>query len=195
MSLWKRGQKRESERMSDIAFRLMSIAFNAVDFLHPYIDKRVTTFGIRQGMTVVDYGCGPGRYTIHFSRLVGETGKVYAVDIHELAIEAVKRKIARYQLQNVVPILASGYHSTIPDHMADVVCALDMFFAIQRPTEFLEELNRITRQDGVLIIDDGHQPRERTRKNILESGYWVIWEETRDHLKCRPSLSQSDDTS
>lgn len=195
MSLWKRGQKRESERMSDIAFRLMSIAFNAVDFLHPYIDKRVTTFGIRQGMTVVDYGCGPGRYTIRFSRLVEETGKVYAVDIHELAIEAVKRKIARYQLQNVVPKLASGYHSNIPDHTADVVCALDMFFAIQRPTEFLEELNRITRQDGVLIIDDGHQPRERTRKNILESGYWVIWEETRDHLKCRPSLSQSDDTS
>jgi ubiquinone/menaquinone biosynthesis C-methylase UbiE len=187
MSLRKRVQKRESERMSDISFRLMSITFNVVDFLYPYIDRRVTTFGIRQGMTVVDYGCGPGRYTIRFSKLVGETGRVYAVDIHPLAVEAVRRKIAEYQLQNVVPMLASGYDSPIPDHTADVVCALDMFFAIQMPAEFLGELKRITRQDGMLIIDDGHQPRAVTKKNILESGHWVIAEETRDHLKCRPS--------
>jgi ubiquinone/menaquinone biosynthesis C-methylase UbiE len=189
MSLWKRVQKRDSERMSDFSFRAMSFVFNMVDFLHPYIDKRVTTFGIREGMTVVDYGCGPGRYTTRFSKLVGETGRVYAVDIHQLAVEAVKRKTAKHQLQNVVPILASGYHSTLPEHTADVVCALDMFFAIQRPAEFLGELKRITRQDGMLIIDDGHQPREMTKKNILESGHWVIGEETRDHLKCRPSLS------
>jgi hypothetical protein len=38
MSLRKRVQKRESERMSDISFRLMSITFNVVDFLYPYID-------------------------------------------------------------------------------------------------------------------------------------------------------------
>jgi ubiquinone/menaquinone biosynthesis C-methylase UbiE len=187
MSLRKRVQKRDSERMPDFSFRAMNFIFNVVDFLHPYIDKRVTTFGIRQGMTVVDYGCGPGRYTMRFSKLVRETGRVYAVDIHQLAVEAVKRKIAEYQLQNVVPILASGYDSPIPEHTADVVCALDMFFAIQRPIEFLGELKRITRQDGTLIIDDGHQPREVTRKNILESGHWVIEEETRDHLKCRPS--------
>jgi ubiquinone/menaquinone biosynthesis C-methylase UbiE len=137
----------------------------------------------------VDYGCGPGRYTMRFSKLVGETGRVYAVDIHQLAVEAVKRKIAEYQLRNVVPVLASGYDSTLPEHTADVVCALDMFFAIQQPAEFLGELKRITRQDGMLIIDDGHQPRAVTRKNILASGHWVIAEETRDHLKCRPSLS------
>jgi ubiquinone/menaquinone biosynthesis C-methylase UbiE len=189
MSLWKRLQKRDSERMSDFSFRAMSFVFNVIDFFHPYIDKRVATFGIRQGMTVVDYGCGPGRYTMRFSKLVGETGRVYAVDIHQLAVEAVKKKITTYQLQNVVPVLVRGYDSILPEHTGDVVCALDMFFAIQRPAEFLGELKRITRQDGMLIIDDGHQPRAVTRKNILASGHWVIAEETRDHLKCRPSLS------
>jgi len=40
-----------------------------------------------KGMTVVDYGCGPGRYSIKFAEIVGNQGLVYAVDIHELAIE------------------------------------------------------------------------------------------------------------
>lgn len=187
MGLKRRTDQRESERMSDLSFRLMNVAFRFVDLFHLYIDKRIQDFGIRGGMTVVDYGCGPGRYTTRFARIVGESGKVYALDIHELAIEAVRKKIEQYGLRNVETLLVSGYHSTIQDHTADVVCAIDMFFVIKRPTEFLAELKRITKADGMLIIDDGHQPREETRSKILESGHWTIWEETPDHLKCRPS--------
>jgi len=187
MNVKKRTEKRKSERMSGFGFRSMNVTFKAVDFLFPYIDKRVTRFGIREGMTIVHYGCGPGRHTTRFSRLVGEAGKVYAIDIHELAIEAVKKKIEKCGLRNVEPLLASGYDSTVPDHAADVVCAIDMFFVIKRPTEFLGELRRITKKDGLLVIDDGHQPREATKEKILDSGFWIISEETRDHLKCRPS--------
>jgi ubiquinone/menaquinone biosynthesis C-methylase UbiE len=105
----RRTERRESEKMSNLSFRLMNLTFRVVDFFYPYIDKRVKDFGIRKGMTVVDCGCGPARYTARFERLVGETGKVYAVDIHGLAIEAVKRKIEKCGLGNVVPVLVSGY--------------------------------------------------------------------------------------
>ena len=187
MNIQERAQKRPTERMSNLGFRLMSLTFDLIDLVHPYIDRRVTTFGICEGMTVVDYGCGPGRYTTRFSRLVGDRGKVYAVDIHELAIEAVKDKIARLGLRNVQPMLAQGYDCGLPDHVAEVVCALDMFFGIKQPTEFLAELKRITRPDGVLVIDDGHQPRQVTKEKILASGLWTIAEETSDHLKCKPT--------
>jgi ubiquinone/menaquinone biosynthesis C-methylase UbiE len=165
----------------------MNLTFNIIDLFFPYIDRRVKGFGIRDGMTVVDYGCGPGRYTTRFAKLVGETGKVYAVDIHEIAIETVKSKIDKYQLRNIVPLLAMGYNSGVPDHVADIVCAIDMFFIIKQPTEFLAELKRITKQDGLLIIDDGHQPRQATRQKILDSGLWRIVQETNDHLKCAPA--------
>jgi len=188
MGTKKRAERRESEKMSSFSFRLMNFTFRVVDFFfHRYIDKRIKNFGIRESMTVVDYGCGPGRYTIRFSRIVGKIGKVYAVDIHELALEAVERKIAKDGLENVKTVLVSGYDSGLPDCCADVVCAIDMFFVIKNPNEFLGELKRIAKSDGMLVIDDGHQPREKTRKKILGSGYWVIWEETRDHLKCKPA--------
>lgn len=137
-------------------------------------------------MTVVDYGCGPGRYTVRFSRLVGPLGKVYAVDIHPLAVAAVRREMEKRRLVNIEPLLAAGYSSPVPDHVADVTCALDMFFGVREPAIFLAELRRITKKDGILVIDDGHQPRETTKRKLLEGGHWVIWQETRDHLKCRP---------
>lgn len=178
---------RESEKMSDQMFRFMNLTFVITDFFFPYIDKRVVDFGIREGMTVVDYGCGPGRYTTCFAKMVGKAGKVYAADIHEIAIDMVKRKMARHHLENIHPVLVNGYNSAIPDQTANVVCALDMFFAIKNPSEFLKEIKRITRPDGVLIIDDGHQPRAETIQKILASGYWSIWQETKDHLKCKPA--------
>jgi len=193
MSVRKRVEQRESERMSALSFRGMSLIFKIVDFFYPYIDKRIKDFHITEGMTVVDYGCGPGRYTTRLARLVGATGKVYAVDIHELAVEAVKHKTARQGLGNVEPVLVSGYDSGIPDRVADVVCAIDMFFVIKDPTAFLGELKRISKADGVLIIDDGHQPREVTKQKIVDSGHWMIWEESRDHLKCKMVMNLQKD--
>ncbi len=172
--------------MPDWSFRLMDLIFHVIDYIYPYIDKRVEKFGIRPGLTVVDYGCGPGRYTTRFAKLAGEQGKVYAVDIHELAVEEVKKKIERYGLRNVVPVLTDGYRTGLPDNTADIVSAIDMFHMISNASQFLAELKRITKDDGILVIDDGHQRRSTTRRAILESGIWEIFSETKDHLKCKP---------
>jgi len=186
MSVRSTVEKRETERMSDRTFRGMTRMFQVIDFLFPYVGRRARKFGIREGMTVVDYGCGPGRYTTRFARLVGDGGKVYAVDIHELAIEAVERKVEKLGLKNVQPVLAQGYDSAVPDNVADVLCAIDMFWIIKQPTPFLRELKRIAKPGAMLIVDDPHQSRRVTRQKILDSGLWDIVEERRDHLKCRP---------
>ena len=187
MGIIRRGtEKREAERMSDRSFRAMTLSMRVTDFFTPYIKKRVRGFGIQEGMTVVDYGCGPGRYTTKFAELVGEEGKVYAADIHELAIEAVKKKIEKHNIRNIVPVLVDGYNSGLPDSIADVVCAIDMFSMIKKPTEFLVELKRITKNDGILVIDESNQSRNVAKEKIQDSGCWDIVEESKDHLKCRP---------
>ncbi len=172
--------------MSDASFKHMTFLFKILDFVFPYLKRRVKKFGISEGMTVVDYGCGPGRYSVQFAQLVGEKGKVYAVDIHELAIQTVEKKMKELNLKNIEPVLVSGYDSTLPDQCADVVCAIDMFFIIKKPTDFLAELHRITKKKGSLVIDDGHQSRKITKKHLRDSGHWAIREESRDHLKCEP---------
>ena len=177
---------KSTERMSNVSFRIMVLIFDIIDFVYPHVARRARGLGIGPGMTVVDYGCGPGRYTVNFAELVGETGKVFALDIHDLAVETVKKRAAKQALNNVHPILIEGYNRTLPDEIADVVCAIDMFFIIKDPAPFLAEVKRITKKSGILVVDDGHQPRSVTKRKIQESGLWEIVQETPDHLKCRP---------
>ena len=176
---------RGPERMSNASFRVMEALFNIQDALFPYIDRRVRLFGIEPGMTVVDYGCGPGRYTVRFARLAGPSGKVYALDIQELAIETVRRRCAREGLGNVEAVLVRGYDSGLPGGIADRICAIDMFFAVRRPLDFLAEVARLLAPNGLLILDDGHQSRATTRRKLAASGLFETAEQTRDHLECR----------
>ena len=173
------------ERVPDIAFRMMSFMIELKYKFLP-LDARIDTFDIKKGFTVIDYGCGPGGYLKRVSHLTGEKGKLYAVDIHELAIKSVKKKKEKYDLKNVEPVLAEGYSCDINDHTADMIYAVDMFHMIREPSSFLKELHRLLKKDGVLIIDDGHQSRDDTKMKINKSKIWNIAKESKDHLECTP---------
>ncbi len=189
--------KRPTEKMTDRSFKMMSITFKIVDLIFPYINRRIKKFNIEEGMTVVDYGCGPGRYTLPIAEIVGIKGKVYALDIHEMAIEKVQDKIKKLNIQNIETALSKGnddgeYNSGLAEDIADMVCAIDMFFIIKKPAEFLNEIRRILKPDGTLVIDDGHQSRKETKKKLVGSGIFTIIEETKDHLKCKIKKGQQE---
>jgi len=171
--------------MSDRSFALMNLVMKTMEFFHPQAVKRAKTFGIKKGDIIVDYACGPGRYTIEFAQLAGEEGRIFAVDIKEIALREVERKTQSQGLKNIELRLAKGYDSSIDSGIADMVIALDVFFMVENPTKFLKELARICKKDGTLVIDDGHQPRKITKNKIQESGIWEIIEERKDHLKCK----------
>jgi len=172
--------------ISNIDFSLMSFMYKTSSLFNDP-SKLLDEFDINNGHIVIDYGCGPGRYIIKASTLVGETGKVYAVDNHKLAKKSIEKMILKENLRNVIPVLANGYSSEIKSDAADLIYALDMFHQIKHPQPFLEELNRLVKNTGMLIIDDGHQPREKTREKILNSGCWEILEEKESYLKCKPT--------
>ena len=174
------------ERIPDIGFSLMALTFKFRDWISPR-DKILAPFGIRKGFTVIDYGCGPGGYVKPASDLVGETGKVYAVDVHKKAIASVRKRIEQDLLTNVEPVLAQGYSCPISAQVSDVIFALDMFHHIDNPTAFLKELHRLIKPTGYLIIDDGHQPREQTKRKIIDSQCWKIENEDKNFLKCTPT--------
>jgi ubiquinone/menaquinone biosynthesis C-methylase UbiE len=159
--------KENQDRMSNFAFQIMSAVIALEELFPQRIDQRVLGFGIQKGQTVVDYGCGPGRYTTRFAKLVGEHGKVYAVDVQELALEDVKKKMKAQGITNTIPVVAHGYETEIPDHSADMVLALDMFFLVKDPSALLAEIHRILRPDGLLILAACR--RERSSGHISRS--------------------------
>ena len=65
----------------------------------------------KEGMTVVDYIYRAG--LLHYSpaRIVGLTGKVYAVDIQHLTIEIVTKEAAQQSLKNIQPVLVDSFNT------------------------------------------------------------------------------------
>lgn len=176
---------KDREMIPNIAFRIMTAIMKLMDFFGKHSSKNFETLDIKPGQYVIDYGCGPARYIKDASNAVGETGKVIAVDIHPLAIKEVKAKIEKFKLINVEAVLAEGYNTPIANETADVVYALDMFHMIKQTKEFLTELSRLLKQDGIIIIEDGHQPRSETIQKIKNSGVLKIIQETKFHVKCK----------
>ena len=48
--------------------------------------------GLKPGFTFIDLGCGSGFFALPAARIVGESGKVYGVDVNAGAIAALKEQ-------------------------------------------------------------------------------------------------------
>ncbi|HEY9696885.1 MAG TPA: FkbM family methyltransferase [Trichocoleus sp.] len=59
---------------------------------------------VQPGITVFDVGANIGEYTVLFSQLVGEEGKVYAFEPASTTFKTLKRRLESYQCQNVIPL-------------------------------------------------------------------------------------------
>ncbi len=63
--------------------------------------KLIEHSGIKSGMMVMDLGCGSGAFTPFVARVVGEQGKVYAVDIQPAMLRQLERKLAKDGNQDI----------------------------------------------------------------------------------------------
>jgi ubiquinone/menaquinone biosynthesis C-methylase UbiE len=128
---------------------------------------------IKPGFHVVDYGCGPGAYTGSLAELVGEAGKIYALDINPLAIEKVRTLALRRQFLNVEAIL-SECETGLPDAGVDVVLLYDTFHHLDKPDKVLEELHRILKGKGILSFSDHHMKEKDIISQVENRGLFKL---------------------
>jgi len=166
---------RKKKLESDFAFRLMTLMYKLRDLLqNPR--RSLEQAGLRRGMSVVDYGCGPGSFTIPAAALVGPEGKVFAVDIHPLAISSVQRKASRKGLQNVETILVKGYDTGIQASSIDRVLLIDTIHLIEDPDALFREIHRMLKPDGLLFMEKGHMAMPEQKTILDRTGLFKITE-------------------
>jgi ubiquinone/menaquinone biosynthesis C-methylase UbiE len=140
--------------MANLMFNGMSLMFKLRDFLQPR-KMILDEVGIKPGDRVLDYACGPGAYIADTVERVGESGRVYALDIHPLAVQRVREIATRQELSNVETI-CSDCDTGLPDTCLDVVLLYDVFHMLSNPQAILAELHRVLKPDGVLSFQDPH---------------------------------------
>jgi SAM-dependent methyltransferase len=109
----------------------------------------VAEAGIRRGGVAVDVGCGTGRALPPLREAVGPAGSVIAVDLTpEMLTAARPRSIAA----KAALILADARSLPFADASTDAIFAAGLVHHLPDSGAGLQELARVTRPGGVLVI-------------------------------------------
>ena len=158
---------------SDFDFKLMTLTYKFRDLFLPRMNI-LRESGIKPGSHVLDYGCGPGSYLTAAAELVGNSGKIYALDIHPLAIQMVQSIVIKKQLTNVETI-CSDCQTGLPDNSIDVVLLYDIFHDLSEPDKILEELHRVLKpMRGILSFSDHHMKEDEIVSKVTSSGLFKL---------------------
>lgn len=117
-------------------------------------DKVLHKFGLAQGDTVADVGCGIGYFTIPASNIVGPDGRVFAMDISEEMLANTREKAHQARANNIETIKISENDFLLPANSVNIGIIFFVLHEAQEPCRFLSELHRIIKPGGRLAMID-----------------------------------------
>jgi ubiquinone/menaquinone biosynthesis C-methylase UbiE len=123
-----------------------------LEIFHP--EAVLNKFGLKEGMAVLDVGTGTGFYLPYLSKLVGEKGKVYAVDIEPKLLDYAKKRVEDLRLKNVEVLKSEENSIPLPESSIDFIFMAFVFHELKEPQKYLEEIKRVAKVDATLLIID-----------------------------------------
>lgn len=106
---------------------------------------------IREGMSILDVGCGTGLETVRLARLVGSSGNVIGLDASRNLLAEASRRAQGSRLP--IEYREGDIHQLpFPDNYFDVARAERLFLYLTDPRQALAELVRVTKSDGSVYV-------------------------------------------
>ena len=151
-----------------LSFGLMAGLFAIRDLLWPPWEK-LRQGPVEEGFQVLDYGCGPGGYSVAAARMVGEGGTVYAADVSEMAIASVRKRALNAGLSNIETIL-TDCRTGLADESIDIALLFDTYHDLKDPGAVMKELHRVLKPSGILLFSDHHMKHDQIVAEIEKAG-------------------------
>jgi ubiquinone/menaquinone biosynthesis C-methylase UbiE len=120
-------------------------------------EDNIATLGIYEGMIIADLGAGTGAYTIPLAKKVGETGRVYAVEVQKDFLTNIKSAAEANGLKNVELLWGDIERlggTKIKDGATDAVVISNVLFLAEDKTGLVREAKRILKTGGKLLLID-----------------------------------------
>lgn len=119
--------------------------------------ENVLQLGLREGMTVGDFGAGSGHYARAAAAIVGHSGKVYAIDVQDDLLKHLKLNTHAHHASVIDTIWGDiekpgGTH--LKDASLDAIILANTFFQIDNRFGLLGEIKRVLKSGGKLMIVD-----------------------------------------
>lgn len=136
---------------------------------------------IQEGDRVADLGCGAsGHFVFSSAEMVGERGRVYAVDILKTVLETISRRIKLENFENIETIWSNleVFKATkIESSSLDVALLINTLYQSPKRAEIIRETTRILKKEGRLLIVEwknssspfGPPAKERVKPDIIKT--------------------------
>lgn len=119
--------------------------------------RNIEQLGLSDGAVVADLGAGSGFYTIEAARRVAPHGRVYAIDINRELLDRLRAEARRLHIGNIDILVGDVERlggSKVKESSVDVVIASNVLFMISDKKSFLQEIRRILKPGGRLLLID-----------------------------------------
>ncbi len=114
--------------------------------------KKILGEYVKEGMTVLDIGCGPGFFSIEIAKMIGKSGKVIAADLQEGMLEILKNKIRGKEIEKRIILHRCEKNKIGISEKVDLALVFYMIHEVPNQKKFFEEIKSILKPDGKLFI-------------------------------------------
>jgi len=107
---------------------------------------------IKEGMTVLDLGCGPGYFSIDIAQMVGKSGRVIAADLQEGMLQKLRDKIQGTELEQRITLHQCKAGRIGLSEQVDFILAFYMVHEIPNQGALFKEMGALLKPDGRLFV-------------------------------------------
>jgi len=137
-------------------------------FLNPA--EVINLLPLKEEMTVADFGCGNGYFTLEMAKRLRPNGKVFALDIWKPSLEALTFRSKLDGLNSLIETrwanLEMPKGSGLDDNSCDLVFIANILFEVEKKEIIIEEAKRILKPEGSLVLIEW-EPDKLPNKNFL----------------------------
>ncbi len=152
-------------------------------------DLLIKELGVKPGMVIADIGAGTGYFSRRLSPLVGNKGKIVAVDVQPQMVALLERLAAREKLTNISVVLGQSDSVKLPDSSIDLAIMVDVYHELEFPYEMMSSIVKALKPGGRLVLveyraEDSFVPIKEIHKmteaqvRTEAAVHSLIWERT-----------------
>ena len=107
---------------------------------------------IKTGMTTIDMGCGPGFFTLELANMVGNSGKVFAVDLQQGMLDKVQNKIIGTKMEHRITLHKCEADKIGITEDVDFVLAFYVLHELPEQKDFFKEISGIMKPNAQMLV-------------------------------------------
>jgi ubiquinone/menaquinone biosynthesis C-methylase UbiE len=148
-------------------------------------DQVIEVMKIKPGQIIADLGSGGGYYSLRFAKIVGEQGKIYAVDINQENLDYIKKSAKESGLNNIITTITKEETFHLPEKNLDLIFMRNVTHHVPNRTKYFQNLKNFLKTNGKVVIIEykkrfsftyqgifGHNVKKETIiKEMRDAGY------------------------